>query len=97
MKALQQVHAGQSVVRLNLHGTSALPPTEHANLRILAITAGVGNGWHFSAASLRNSLPHWEGVHTFVDHAPLAHRAACATWPGSVMPRNGTRSIKALC
>ncbi|MCA1955127.1 MAG: hypothetical protein LDL12_08280 [Anaerolinea sp.] len=70
MKALQQVHAGQSVVRLNLHGTSALPPTEHANLRILAITAGVGNGWHFSAASLRNSLPHWEGVHTFVDHAP---------------------------
>jgi hypothetical protein len=60
----------EAVVRLTLHGTGAVQPAKSAALRILAITAGAGNGWHFSANSLRNSLPHWQGVHTFVDHAP---------------------------
>lgn len=36
---------------------------------ILAITAGEGNGWQFSREVLRDSLPHWDGVETFVDHA----------------------------
>ncbi len=35
---------------------------------ILAITAGTGNGWHFSAEVLRASLPLWDGVECFVDH-----------------------------
>ena len=38
-------------------------------LEILAITAGVGNGWRFSPQVLRESLPLWDGVESFVDHA----------------------------
>ncbi|MDX9863858.1 MAG: hypothetical protein RBT34_03530, partial [Anaerolineaceae bacterium] len=38
---------------------------------ILAITAGEGNGWQFPADCLRASLPLWDGVETFVDHAWL--------------------------
>jgi len=36
---------------------------------ILAITAGEGNGWHFSAETLQESVPLWDGVECFVDHA----------------------------
>ncbi len=36
---------------------------------IMAITAGDGNGWVFSADVLKESLPLWDGVHCFVDHA----------------------------
>ena len=35
---------------------------------ILAITAGDGNGWKFTAAALKESVPLWDGVHTFIDH-----------------------------
>ncbi len=35
---------------------------------ILAITAGEGNGWHFSREVLRASLSLWEAVETFIDH-----------------------------
>ncbi len=34
-----------------------------------AITAGEGNGWHFSEECLKDSLPLWEGAACFVDHA----------------------------
>lgn len=44
-------------------GTSAEPGFE-----ILAITAGVGNGWHFAPEVLQASLPLWEGVKCFIDH-----------------------------
>ena len=37
---------------------------------ILAITAGSGNGWQFSEQTLQNSLPCWDGVECFIDHAP---------------------------
>ena len=52
--------------------------TPHGDFLILAITAGLGNGWHFSPAVLRASLPLWEGVETFVDHAPLDGGAGAA-------------------
>lgn len=35
---------------------------------VVAITAGEGNGWQFSASALRDSVGHWEGVETFIDH-----------------------------
>lgn len=35
---------------------------------VLAITAGVGNGWEFTEAALRESLVLWDGVEVFVDH-----------------------------
>jgi hypothetical protein len=50
-----------------------------AEFDILAITAGEGNGWQFSAAVLAESLPLWEGCPCYLDHAwewPLAARPA---------------------
>ncbi len=41
-------------------------------LEIVAITAGEGNGWKFGAEVLRSSLPAWDGVECFVDHAGRA-------------------------
>jgi hypothetical protein len=35
---------------------------------VVAITAGDGNGWQFSASALRESVSLWEGVETFIDH-----------------------------
>jgi len=35
---------------------------------ILAITAGEGNGWHFTAEVLRQSLPLWDGRECYLDH-----------------------------
>lgn len=43
---------------------------------IMAITAGQGNGWHFTPEVLQASLPLWNNVETFVDHEPLAGRTA---------------------
>ncbi len=39
---------------------------------IMAITSGSGNGWEFSPACLQASLPLWDGVECFVDHARAA-------------------------
>ncbi len=36
---------------------------------VLAIRAGEGNGWTFSEAVLQESLPLWEGIPCFIDHA----------------------------
>jgi len=36
---------------------------------ILAISAGVGNGWNFPPDVLRRSIPLWEGVECFIDHS----------------------------
>jgi hypothetical protein len=44
-------------------------PDLGAQFEILAITAGVGNGWIFSEAVLRDSLALWEGAACFVDHS----------------------------
>jgi hypothetical protein len=49
--------------------TSGTPLAEGEAFQILAITAGEGNGWFFPADVLRASLPLWEGVETFIDHA----------------------------
>jgi hypothetical protein len=41
---------------------------QSGTFEILAITAGTGNGWEFSAAVLRESVELWSGVECFVDH-----------------------------
>lgn len=41
----------------------------HPTLQILAISAGSGNGWQFDESVLRESLPLWQGVECFIDHA----------------------------
>jgi hypothetical protein len=47
--------------------------TEPGKFAVLAITAGVGNGWEFGADVLKASLPLWEGAQCFVDHALWGH------------------------
>ena len=44
-------------------------PVSNDRFEILAITAGVANGWEFPAEVLRESLALWEGVNCFVDHS----------------------------
>jgi hypothetical protein len=79
------------------------PPGEIATgegFLILAISAGVGNGWNFSTDVLRRSLPLWDGVECFVDHAgqgsPFAGRSVrdmggvCSS-PGWDEARQGIR------
>lgn len=41
---------------------------ERGEFEILAITAGEGNGWQFSAEVLKQSLHLWDGVESFIDH-----------------------------
>jgi hypothetical protein len=55
-------------VRLSLALSGPVPSPEGA-WEILAITSGLGNGWKFSPAVLQASLPLWDGVHCFLDHA----------------------------
>ncbi len=45
------------------------------SFHVLAITAGVGNGWVFDAETLKKSLPLWEGVECFVDHGAAPGQA----------------------
>ena len=42
---------------------------------VTAITAGEGNGWHFTRDALQASLSLWEGVEVFVDHQQHGHRS----------------------
>lgn len=56
--------------RINLKSTNVNPKGE---FEIIAITAGEGNGWQFSAAALQKSLPLWDGTETFIDHHWFGH------------------------
>jgi hypothetical protein len=56
-------------VRLSASG-EALPGGQ---FEILAITAGVGNGWEFPAEALQRSLSLWDGVECFIDHSYGGH------------------------
>ncbi|HPH96996.1 MAG TPA: hypothetical protein PKW33_20085 [Anaerolineaceae bacterium] len=49
-------------------GSGALTPGS-GDFLILAISAGEGNGWHFGAAVLQESLRLWDGTACFIDHA----------------------------
>jgi len=46
---------------------------QQGNFEIVAITAGDGNGWHFSVDCLKQSLALWDGVQTFIDHHWFGH------------------------
>ncbi len=40
---------------------------------IACITAGIGNGWDFSAGVLQESLSLWNGIDCFIDHSWAGH------------------------
>lgn len=52
--------------------TSEIKNAAEQRFEVTAITAGVGNGWQFTAEVLRASLGLWEGVEVFIDHQPPA-------------------------
>lgn len=68
---------------------------------ILAITAGEGNGWRFSADVLRQSLAQWDGVNCFVDHADtgrsLRDLAGVCRRPTWDIARQGIRLTLQAC
>lgn len=70
--------AGEHRSRLQAE-TSVTPGGE---FEILAITAGVGNGWRFGAEVLRASLAMWDGAECFVDHAGQGLGAGAGENPG---------------
>ncbi|MBQ4514530.1 MAG: hypothetical protein II969_16175 [Anaerolineaceae bacterium] len=47
------------------------PDAGSGGFEILCITAGVGNGWEFSADVLRAAVSLFDGVQCFIDHLPL--------------------------
>ena len=42
-------------------------------IEVLAITAGIGNGWTFPAAVLQASTPLWDKAQCYTDHTPGNH------------------------
>lgn len=57
-----------------------------AAFEVIAISAGRGNGWNFSSDVLQQSLPLWEGVETFIDHAA-----------GGGLPNRSLRDLAGVC
>ena len=62
--------AEQQQHRINLEATQV---NDQGEFEIIAITAGDGNGWKFTADTLQKSVPIWDGVHTFIDHHWFGH------------------------
>ena len=62
---MPEQHAQTHRLRLALEGSRA----EGEQIQILAISAGNGNGWEFTAQVLRESLSLWDGVESYIDHA----------------------------
>lgn len=54
-------------LRRRFSASAAVTPA--GDFDILAITAGSGNGWEFTPMVLRESLPLWERVESFIDHS----------------------------
>ncbi len=64
----ENIHLIESYTRLHL----TLQQQKEDAFEILAITAGTGNGWEFPKTCLQASLPLWDGVECYVDHARAA-------------------------
>ncbi len=62
-----QTHRSKFAVRAANVANEMQPGDE--TFRVLAITAGDGNGWKFSTAVLQSSLPLWQGIESYIDHA----------------------------
>jgi hypothetical protein len=66
----QTIELTQQRLTIEGHATLATPGDGSTPTRfeILAITAGVGNGWTFSEDALQSSLKLWDGLECFIDH-----------------------------
>lgn len=56
--------------RIEMHSSQF---NQQGEFEILAITAGDGNGWQFSADTLKSSLSLWDNAQTFIDHHWFGH------------------------
>ena len=71
-KTLAELASAEEGTRLRLEAGGFFNPTT-GRFEVQAITVGEGNGYQFSEACLRESLPLWEGVSCFVDHSLWGH------------------------
>lgn len=70
-RRLMEAIKEEKTVRLTLDVVEPPEPGEGGEgFLILAITAGLGNGWNFTPDVLQRSLALWDGIDCFVDHAP---------------------------
>ena len=83
MQALKESNTARIALEL-AEDLSADSPEEFL---ILAITAGPGNGWNFTPEVLRRSLPLWNGVECFVDHAGRENQS----------PNRSVRDLGGVC
>ena len=60
----------QGEIRTRLAVGLAEDDSGGTGFEVIAITAGIGNGWHFSREVLQASAALWEGVESYIDHAP---------------------------
>ena len=65
---MAEVNTPAGVARRARFETRFHAAAESGTIEIIAISAGSGNGWQFSADVLRESLPLWDGVECFIDH-----------------------------
>ena len=47
--------------------------TTGKGIEVIAITAGIGNGWNFSSAALNASVPLWDKAQCYTDHTTDKH------------------------
>ncbi len=84
---MQGENVGERAERARFEALGEVTP--QGEFEVLAITAGAGNGWRFSAPVLEQSLGLWDGVEVFIDHArsrrsvrDLAGVCATPAWDG---------------
>jgi hypothetical protein len=62
-----------SIKEQHQHFEVSAAVTAAGSFEILAITAGVGNGWEFPAETLRASLALWDNAQCFIEHEWSGH------------------------
>lgn len=65
---IRETFSSESRGVLSLKGK---PAESGESFEILAITAGEGNGWHFSREALMDAVPLFNQVHCFIDHEDI--------------------------
>ena len=78
-----------------------IPSTK--GIEVLAITAGIGNGWTFKSDVLRASLALWEQAQVYTDHTPDKHSVrdlggvfSSPTWDDSAQAPSVRSTARAL-
>ncbi len=72
-KGIRQKFATESRGTLPMEGK---PAEGGSSFEIMAITAGEGNGWHFSPEALMSAVPLFDQAQCFIDHDDIENPEA---------------------